>query len=368
MATTISRNLIQDVQAAVDAGGKASTSSRADSLVKILLITALLDELIDPERFDTAMMDYGTSVQAASRGIADNNNEYDKIAKLVQKQIGVAVDGRTGLGTFGALLDYVANKRWSGSMGEVGSPQTVPTAADIIKAPVQFVTRRYTAVEPTPVEFTRLQDRISGQLGSLDASMSRPTQTQYRVSGQSLGSEAAQREQEDFKALEKVQDNVEAQLAALTATVTAGYVYQAQQGASNQITGAIDAAIMGAKNWLVGAAQEGEEKKLGGVIGKLVTWLKSKRETGKLASDVVIPVAVILAVGMGGRFLWRRYIKRRKNRAIARALVHDPVAMREIAQMIQKSGMDKYAGTTDGYNAINAIEAQEARQPYMRGY
>ncbi len=89
-------------------------------------------------------------------------------------------------------------------------------------------------------------------------------------------------------------------------------------------------------------------------------------EDGKVIPKAV-PIAVVLAVGLGGAFAWRKYLRNRKNQELAREFARNQELRREMENMMRQSGMDKYAGK-DGMDAVRSIERYETRQPEFRGY
>lgn len=71
------------------------------------------------------------------------------------------------------------------------------------------------------------------------------------------------------------------------------------------------------KNWLNGLAIN-----LGMISSNSSFAGKMQGILGSLGL-VALPVSVVLAVGLGGRFAWRRYVDSRKNKQLARAIAND---------------------------------------------
>ena len=71
------------------------------------------------------------------------------------------------------------------------------------------------------------------------------------------------------------------------------------------------------KNWLEGLANSiGMISSGSGVAGRMMGILQS-------LGLVAIPLSVVLAVGLGGRFAWRRYVRSREKRQLARMFAND---------------------------------------------
>lgn len=370
----ISQSLLRDAELAVRDGGRASASSRATSLVQLVLATALLEGKISSARFDSVASEYMSDTRSAQKAIADSGNEYDEIAKMVQEVIGVTVDGRTGMGTFSALVDYHKNKKYPGPYMEVGSPQTIPTSDDIMGSSSgnnRYQSQaKYGSAGRDQANTTRdAVGRMSPEArAKYYASLSSgPGYRPGNVTGSGAAAATVGAGVAGTAAVATLQAAMEAQAQMITTQVATDISRDVSSAAGTTIGAAVDKTIGQIKNFLMGKAAEGESQATRGIVGRVAEFFKKNDGTMDL-SGKVIPVAVIMAIGLGGAFAWRKYLKHRENQKLARMLAKDMEMRREIERMFRSSGMDKYTGQPESYDAVRAIEQRELRSPYMRGY
>ncbi len=97
---------------------------------------------------------------------------------------------------------------------------------------------------------------------------------------------------------------------------------------------------------------------LDGIMKKMNDYVANKGTMG-----LVIPASVILAVGLGGAFAWRKFIKGRENAKIAKQLARDRDFQRQLQMLMAAEGLDTNTLARDRnvQGAIQGMERSEER-------
>ena len=345
----ISRDLLKDVEIGL---GKGSSSSRSDhraGYIQLMLVVAALEDIIDENQYAN-FADGMSDKNKAQRLILDfqSNGPFGRqVVEPLQRKLGLDVDGAAGHGTITALHDYADGKNFPGPGLEVGHPQMVPTYMDINPS----------IVKPT---------MSSGKYGYSD-NLSPYARGEVRRGYTPMAGPGA------------ITDAGAAVAGTAGATALAATIQSAMQAQGEQMVRSGGDQIGREENHTVGQAVGDAVTKSVDRIGNFFS--KGNRtaafnamknvfvktaEDGKVIPKAV-PIAVVLAVGLGGAFAWRKYLRNRKNQELAREFARNQELRREMENMMRQSGMDKYAGK-DGMDAVRSIERYETRQPEFRGY
>lgn len=94
-------------------------------------------------------------------------------------------------------------------------------------------------------------------------------------------------------------------------------------------------------------------------IEKFKTWAQKDNNM----NDVVIPASVLLAIGIGGAFAWRKFIKGRENRRLARMLAKERKIQREMEMLLrqQRVPVDMLRNNRDFMGTVQRMEQNEMR-------
>lgn len=325
----ISRDLIKQVN---DTQG-----TYAPDVVKLVLIVALLEGMIKRNFFDELIGQAET--QRGAQYVMQSEFEFGRIVKTLKRRMSSTSPEGVNPEFLSDLTQYAESKRFPGRNMEVGHPQAQITADLILGTSYG---RSPASVPAAPLDNT---DKAIIAGGTVAVATVLETQAQA-ITGQVMGD-----------------------MSSMASNAIGGGI----SNVNSAIGKAIGNTFENAKEFLMGAAgQAGSESMTAastttgnspGFVSKIVGLFK-----GKSKSDMVLPVAVILAVGLGGAFGWRRYIKHRKNQRLARELARDTELRRQMERLVADSGMSKYAGQPEAVDAVRAVENNELRQPYMRGY
>lgn len=100
-------------------------------------------------------------------------------------------------------------------------------------------------------------------------------------------------------------------------------------------------------------------------IAKFTNWVKKDDNL----NDVVIPASVLLAVGIGGAFAWRKFVKGRENRRLAKRLARDRMVQREMEMLLRQQSVpvDMLRNNRDFMRSMHQMERSESMAG-MRGY
>lgn len=332
----ISRDLIKDVKAASAVMQNDTTSfAHTPVVLKLTLIVALLEGLIKRDDFD-ALIAFTSTPRLASE-ILNNNTQFKRILSDLKRRIRSTSFEGADSQFINELIAYSETKRFPGQNIEVGHPQAQLTADLILGTSVGNTPSSM----PTSPAGSNLDMTDKALIAGGTAAVATALETQAQmVTGQVMGDISTQ-----------------------VSNAIGGGINTANQS----IGKAINSTLQRMKTFLHGSgSMTGAATGTGptpGALEKLANIFK-----GKTPSEMVLPAAVILAVGLGGAFGWRRYIRHRKNQRLARELARDTELRRQMERLVAESGMSKYAGQPEAVDAVRAVETTELRQPYMRGY
>lgn len=325
----ISRDLIKQVN---DTQG-----TYAPDVVKLTLIVALLEGLVKRNVFDELIAQAET--QRGAQGVMQSEFEFGRIVTALKRRVDSTSPDGINPQFVTDLTAYAESKRFPGRNMEVGHPQAQLTADLILGTSYG---RSPASVPAAPLDNTE-KAMIAG--GTVAVATVLENQAQA-ITGQVMGDMSAQ-------ASNAIGGGISDMNTAIGKSI--GNTFKGAKEFLMGTAGSAGTGSMAAASTTTGSSS--------GFMGKIADLFK-----GKTKSDMVLPVAVILAVGLGGAFGWRRYIKHRKNQRLAREMARDTELRRQMERLVADSGMSKYAGQPEAVDAVRAVENQELRQPYMRGY
>lgn len=353
----ISRDLLKDVELGLGKGSSSSRSDHRTSYVQLMLVVAALEGIIDENQFAkyAGGMDNANEAQKLILDFQKNGPFGREVVTPLQRKLRLEADGAAGHGTMTALHKYAEGKNFPGPGLEVGHPQMVPTYLDIM-------------VEPAKPEMA------AGKYGFSD-------DDKYMSAAERMGRYDHQSSGPGYTPLAgpgAITDAGAAVAGTAGATALAATIQSAMQAQGEQLVRSAGDQIGREVNHTVGTAVGDAVTRTVDGIGNLFTRginsrafqaMKEvfvKTHNGKTVPKAV-PIAVVLAVGLGGAFAWRKYLRNRQNQKLAREFAKNQELRREMENMMRQSGMDKYAGR-EGIDAVRSIERYEARQPEFRGY
>lgn len=76
---------------------------------------------------------------------------------------------------------------------------------------------------------------------------------------------------------------------------------------------------------------------------------------------LVIPASVLLAVGLGGAFAWRKFVKSRENARLAKQLARDREFQRHLQMLMGAEGLDTRA-LSNNRNVMGAVQDMERQE------
>ena len=202
------------------------------------------------------------------------------------------------------LQDYVNNQAVYKNMGDLSKDKEDGGDPDLFEKIVQTTIKFLQAVEITPPSETVLRSRFAA----------RQSVPEIRKMQQELGVKADGKVGPDtFSAMISTYNNLEKKKPELPPKSWSELLadFNRQVSTVKTFFGNIP------KNWLEGLANSiGMISSGSGVAGRMMGILQS-------LGLVAIPLSVVLAVGLAGRFGWRRYVRSREKRQLARMFAND---------------------------------------------
>lgn len=380
---TIDQSLLSAV-ASRSRGGLMSENDQRKNALQLVFLLLVLDDWIPPTSYDQLVNAYcrpgkDENARLAMANATDGETE-SRHRTLVRRHIQTAqtlvraeADGDLGHGTLSAIEDYIM-KRLNDDPKyrdmNIGRPDNPMSSAEIVAEAIrsQGGNPADIRIKNDNVFSKMLEINVNAAIEVASANQySRGPSTRAAHGAGSIGSptgygpstrtakgtiDSLKKQGDQLNTALNWWNNFDNQLTLALGTV-AGVgtaLNHFKNGVSNAFTRSVQFTNAAAR-----------------ALNRHVPGLKTGGVNGG-ASESIVPLAVIAALGLGGTFAFRKYLRHRRNIQLARKLATDKAFMAEIDKVIRESGMDSLKRDKNGKKAIHELEQAELKgAPYMKG-
>lgn len=347
-------------------GGLLSENPQRQNAIQMMLLVLYLNSDINGTEYDrwTNKLTRPGQEMNATKALANPKDgqqeeplrtEFRPLIVKAQQRVGATADGDLGHGSLDKIEDWVSvwNSDKNRSGGGIGQDGQSESARDIVIKGLQ-ADDYMTSLINDNVNAAGYYDDVMRAYSTKIGNLMKADVDKYfnKTGGPNSRSANSQAARTTVTFADRVEQSLEQATSQATNTFWSKVTTMFYGGIA-----AAGTAVLGFKDKIAAkiANNPALKEKLGNAMAKV--------NANKL------PIAVLLALGVGGAFGFRRYLKNRKNRQLARQASRDSELMRMIDQLMAEQDLKKYKNTREAVDMVQTFEAQELRNaPYMRGY